>query len=194
MYLRAAKTEAEEAGLSTENMANSVSELRDELLALTGGKVDIMSDVDAGEYKSTVDILRDLSEVWDDLSDTTKTNITELIGGGVRNANIISALMQNFSIVEDALVTSQESAGSALAENEKYLDSVAGKVAQLKSSLESLSTTVLDSELVGIFISIADAATRLLTVISDVAFDNFFTTLSTLTLGTGAFKLIEDLD
>ena len=132
--------------------------------------------------------------MWDDLSDTTKTNITELIGGGVRNANIISALMQNFSIVEDALVTSQESAGSALAENEKYLDSVAGKVAQLKSSLESLSTTVLDSELVAIFISIADAATRLLTVISDVAFDNFFTTLSTLTLGTGAFKLIKDLD
>lgn len=35
MYLRAAKTEAEEAGESTEGMANSVSELREELLALT---------------------------------------------------------------------------------------------------------------------------------------------------------------
>ena len=37
MYLRAAKTEAEEAGESTEGMANSVSELREELLALTNG-------------------------------------------------------------------------------------------------------------------------------------------------------------
>ena len=42
MYLRAAKTEAEEAGESTEGMANSVSELREELLALTNGKVDIL--------------------------------------------------------------------------------------------------------------------------------------------------------
>lgn len=194
MYLRAAKTEAEEAGLSTENMANSVSELRDELLALTGGKVDIMSDVDAGEYKSTVEVLRDLSKVWDELSGTTKTNITELIGGGVRNANIISALMQNFDIVEDAMKTSMESAGSALAENEKYIDSVAGKFAQLQSSFETLSSTVLSSELVKWFVSLADAVTRLLTVISDVAFDNFFSTLSTLAIGGGAFKLFKDLD
>lgn len=194
MYLRAAKTEAEEAGLSTENMANSVSELRDELLSLTGGKVDIMANVDTGEYKSTVDILRDLSVVWGDLSDTTKTNITELIGGGVRNANIISALMQNFSIVEDALQTSMESAGSALAENEKYLDSVAGKTAQLQSSLESLSTTVLSSGLVKDFVTLLDVLTRIATVIADVAFDNFFTTISTLTIGGGAFKLFKDLD
>ena len=194
MYLRAAKTEAEEAGLSTENMANSVSELRDELMALTGGKVDIMANVDTGEYKSTVDILRDLSVVWGDLSDTTRTNITELIGGGVRNANIISALMQNFSKVEDALQTSMESAGSALAENDKYLDSVAGKTAQLQSSLESLSTTVLSSGLVKDFVTLLDVLTRIATVIADVAFDNFFTTISTLAIGGGAFKLFKDLD
>ena len=194
MYLRAAKTEAEEAGLSTENMANSVSELRDELMALTGGKVDIMANVDTGEYKSTVDILRDLSVVWGDLSDTTRTNITELIGGGVRNANIISALMQNFSIVEDALQTSMESAGSALAENDKYLDSVAGKTAHLQSSLESLSTTVLSSGLVKDFVTLLDVLTRIATVIADVAFDNFFTTISTLAIGGGAFKLFKDLD
>lgn len=194
MYLRAAKTEAEEAGFSTENMANSVSELRDELMALTGGKVDIMANVDTGEYKSPVDILRDLSVVWGDLSDTTRTNITELIGGGVRNANIISALMQNFSIVEDALQTSMESAGSALAENDKYLDSVAGKTAQLQSSLESLSTTVLSSGLVKDFVTLLDVLTRIATVIADVAFDNFFTTISTLAIGGGAFKLFKDLD
>lgn len=46
MYLRAAKTEAEEAGESTEGMANSVSELRGEILALTGNKVDIQIDED----------------------------------------------------------------------------------------------------------------------------------------------------
>ena len=46
MYLRAAKTEAEDAGESTDGMANSVSELRGELLALTGNRVDIQIDED----------------------------------------------------------------------------------------------------------------------------------------------------
>lgn len=46
MYLRAAKTEAEEAGESTDGMANSVSELRKEILALTNNRVDIQIDED----------------------------------------------------------------------------------------------------------------------------------------------------
>lgn len=46
MYLRAAKTELEDAGESTEGVANSVSELRSELLALTGNRVDIQIDED----------------------------------------------------------------------------------------------------------------------------------------------------
>ena len=55
MYLRAAKTEAEEAGESTEGMADSVSELRQELLSLTKGKVDIQVDDDTFKkaYKET---------------------------------------------------------------------------------------------------------------------------------------------
>ena len=51
MYLRAAKTEAEEAGESTDGMANSVSELRQEILALTGNRVDIQ--LDDRTFKST---------------------------------------------------------------------------------------------------------------------------------------------
>ena len=51
MYLRSTKTELEAAGESTEGMADSISKLREELLALTHGKVDIQLDEDS--YKST---------------------------------------------------------------------------------------------------------------------------------------------
>lgn len=44
MYLRAAKSDAENAGIEVDGMANSVSELRSELKSLTG--VDIMIDKD----------------------------------------------------------------------------------------------------------------------------------------------------
>lgn len=46
MYLRAAKTEAEEAGEATDGMAQSVSKLREEILTLTHNKVDIQIDKD----------------------------------------------------------------------------------------------------------------------------------------------------
>lgn len=164
MYIRAAKTEAEEAGIATDGMANSVSELREEILALTGNKVDIMIDDDT--FKSTVQIMRELSTVWDDLTDISRTNITELIGGGVRNANVISALINNFETVEEVLVTAADSAGSALAENEKYLDSIAGKVSIFKATFEELSVTLINSEFVK---QIVDFGTGLLNVLNAVA-------------------------
>lgn len=145
MYIRAAKTEAEEAGLATDGMADSVSELRSEILRLTGQEVDIM---DGDKYKSTVQVLRELSEIWDELSDTTRTNITEMLGGGVRNANIISALMNSFDTVEEVLEKTTDSTGSALAENEKYLDSIAGKTAQFQAAFETLSSTAINPEII----------------------------------------------
>ena len=125
MYLRAAKTEAEEAGESTEGMANSVSELRSELLTLTKGRVDIM--LDDKTFKSTYEVMKDLSEVWNSLADIDQANILELIGGK-RNANAVTSLLTNFEDAEEALQTAAKASGSALAENEKYLDSIAGKL------------------------------------------------------------------
>ena len=77
MYLRAAKSELEDAGESADGCANSVSELRSELKSLTG--VDIM--IDNKNFKSTYQILKELSQVWDGLSDVTQANVTEMIGG-----------------------------------------------------------------------------------------------------------------
>lgn len=145
MYLRAAKTEAEEAGESTAGMADSVSELRQEILDLTGQKVDIQIDEDT--FKSTYQILKELSEVWDSLTDVSQANLLELVGGK-RNANVVSALLENFKVAEDALKSSMESAGSAVAENEKHLDSIQGKLAEFTAQFQSLSTTFINSEFV----------------------------------------------
>lgn len=120
MYLRTAKSEAEDAGESTEGMVESVSKLRDELKNLTGGKVDILQ-ADEQTFKSTYEILKELSQVWDSLTDISQANILEMIGGK-RNSNVTSAIITNFSKAEEVLSVSANSAGSALAENEKYLD------------------------------------------------------------------------
>lgn len=149
MFLRASKTEAEEAGIETEGMATSVSKLRKEILSLTkvngGSGVDIMLDEDT--YKSTYQILRELSLVWEDLSDVTQANILERIAGK-RNANIAASVITNFSVAEEALATSTNSAGSALKENEKYLDSIAGHANKTKIAFEDLSQNFIESDFI----------------------------------------------
>ena len=162
MYLRAAKTEAEEAGESTDGMAQSVSKLREEILTLTHNKVDIQ--IDANNFKSTYEILKELSEVWNELQDVDQANILERIGGK-RNANVVSALLTNFSVAEDALKTSLDAAGSAEKENEKYLDSINGRLSILKASFQTLSSDVVDSDLIKFFVS---AGTWLIDLIDKV--------------------------
>lgn len=145
MYLRAAKTDAENAGIEIDGMASSVSELRNELKQLTG--VDIMSDAAGKNFKSTYQIMEELSKVWGSLSDVTQANVTELISGK-RGGQATSALLNNFSVAEDAMKQAANATGSALAENAKYLDSIQGRLAQLDTSFQSLSTHVLDSGIV----------------------------------------------
>lgn len=163
MFLRAAKTEAEEAGESTEGMANSVSELREEILALTGNKVDIQIDEDT--FKSTYQIMKELSEVWGELSDISQANILEMIGGK-RNSNVVMSLLENFEIAEKVIASAAGAAGSALAENEKYLDSIKGKVAEFKATFEELSATLIDSDFVK---QVVEFGTGLLNVLNSIA-------------------------
>ena len=67
LRLRGAKVELEEAGLDAENMVESTSTLQAKLKALTHGEVDIMLDADT--FKNTTQILREMSEAWEDMTD-----------------------------------------------------------------------------------------------------------------------------
>lgn len=115
LRIRGAKVELEDAGEDVDGMANSVSELQKKLLALTGGKVDIM--LDENTFKNTTEILREMSQVWDDMTDVNRAAALELLGGK-RQANVLAAVIKNFDLVEEAIQTSADSAGSAMAENE----------------------------------------------------------------------------
>lgn len=155
MYLRAAKTDLENMGESSDGCANSVSELRSELKQLTG--VDIMKDAAGTQFKSTYDILKEISEVWGSLSDVTRANVTEMLGGK-RNANAVAAVLSQFEIAEKSMKDAANSAGSAAKENEVYLSSITGKLAQLDSAFQQLSQDLLDSSLIKFFVDFATAS------------------------------------
>lgn len=156
MYLRASKTEAEAAGIETDGMAESVSKLRSELKSLTG--VDIM--LDDKNFKSTYQIMQEIADVWEHISDVSQANVLNLLGGK-RNGNVISSLLTNFGTAEQAVSDALDALGSASRENEAYLDSIEGHLTQLSVAFQELSTNAISSDIIKFFI---DFGTTLINV------------------------------
>ena len=152
MYLRASKTDAEAFGVSVDDMAGSVSKLRSELKSLTG--VDIMKDAAGTEFKSTYQILKEISAVWDKLTDVSKANVTEMLGGK-RNSNAVLSVIEQFSIAEKSMEDAANSSNSAMTEQERMMDSIEGRLKQLNASFEKFSNDVLSSDLVKFFVTLA---------------------------------------
>lgn len=170
MRIRGAKTELEEAGLETDGMAESTATLRKEIMALSG--VDIM--LDENTFKSTYQIMDELSQKWEELTDIQQASITELIAGK-RQGNIVSSLMTNFDIARNALETSLGSEGSAMKEHEKWMESLEAKMNQLKAAWEELSMAFMNSNFLK---GLVDTGTGILSTITKII--DTFGTLPTI--------------
>ena len=179
MRIRGVKTELEEAGLDTDGMADTTAKLQAEVKALSG--VDIMKDKNT--FKSTYQIMDELSQKWDKLTDKQQAALTELLAGK-HQGNVMASLMTNFDKAREALSVSMSSEGSAMKEHEKWLDSVEAKQLQLKASWEGLSKDFLSSDLVK---GIVDGARSVLNAIDSIV--NAIGTLGTVATGAGLFGL-----
>lgn len=146
LRLRGMKGELQDIGEEYEDI-ESVSKIQTQIYNLTEGHTNIFND--DGSFKDTYDILESISEVYDKLSDTNKADLTEIMFGKNR-ANQGVAIIQAFQSgqIQKAYQAAQNSAGSAQEEQNKWLDSIEAKTNQVKSSLESLSTTIMSSDLV----------------------------------------------
>lgn len=146
LRLRGMKGELQDIGEEYEDI-ESVSKIQTQIYNLTEGHTNIFND--DGSFKDTYDILESISEVYDKLSDTNKADLTEIMFGKNR-ANQGVAIIQAFQSgqIQKAYQATQNSAGSAQEEQNKWLDSIEAKTNQVKSSLESLSTTIMNDKVV----------------------------------------------
>lgn len=97
-----------------------------------------------GQLRSTYDILADLAKVWDRLSANEQQELGEKIAGK-RQITVLNALLQNWQSVEVAIDNVAGSAGSAAREQQAYINSLTGAVAQLKATLQNMYAGALDS-------------------------------------------------
>lgn len=160
MRIRGAKTELEQMGEDTDGMVESTAKLQEEILALSG--VDIM--LDKNTFKSTYQILGELADKWGELTDIQQASVTELIAGK-RQGNIVSALMNNFDTARAATETAMNSTGSAMKENERYMESLSGKIGTFKAQFQELSNVTLDSDFLK---GAVDTGTKLLEILTKI--------------------------
>lgn len=139
MRLRGMETELDKTGLP-------ISKLRDkikEVTAQAGQAVDIMSDDNT--FKSTYQILGELSGVWDKLTDSQRAFLQEQIAGK-QQGNVFAGIMQNWTEGVQAYETALRSSGSAMKEQEIYMDSVEGKINKLKEATIGVWTDFLETD------------------------------------------------
>lgn len=105
-----------------------------------------------GSLRSTYDILVDLAKVYPTLDDATRSFITQELAGKRASVYLESVLL-NMPQVEAAVNAAKNSAGSAMIEQDKYLDSIRGKLAKVKANLVSWVTSL---NLDGLFKGVLD--------------------------------------
>lgn len=128
--------------------------MQKELKALTG--VDILTD--SGAYKDTYTILKDIAEVWEGMDSMDQAAALELMAGKNR-ANTLAAILNNVEDLRDAYESALDAEGSAMRENEAYLDSIQGRIDLFNNALQTLWMNLLDTNIIK---GVVDAGTSLL--------------------------------
>lgn len=140
-----ARKELEELGEDIDDVADSASSLREKLLSLTG--VDIM-EADGQTFKSFYQQLLEISQVMDNLSDTSRANVLETIFGKARAAAgqaLISGLQtEGVKAYETAI----NSAGSAMKEYTTWCESASASIQRFQNALTETYQSIVNGNTV----------------------------------------------
>ncbi len=118
--------------------------LQDEFMNIA--KISIV-DPETGGLRSTYNILKDMATVFPTLTEQQRQYLGELAAGN-RQVKVLNSILSNWQSVDKAIQSANNSTGSALKENEKYLNSIEGRLSQLSSAWQKMSVGMIDSDLI----------------------------------------------
>ena len=120
----------------TGQFSESLDNLKETIYDLTG--VSVMQD--ANTYKSTYDILKQISDVWNTLAGKAQAETLEALFGK-EQTDAGNTILSNFDSAENAMVSMTRSSGNAMEAMNGIFDSVDYKLNRLKEQeLESART------------------------------------------------------
>ena len=147
--------------------------------------ISLFTDDSKTEFKSTVQILRDISEIYDELSDKQQAQLLEKLAGK-RQAQAVAAILGNFETVEESLETMKNSAGGALREMEIIQESLEYKLNALKETAVGVFQNLFTKEDMKLVI---EALTELLKLIDTLT--EHLGLFGTASVGVGIYTLVK---
>lgn len=124
-----------------------------------------------GEVKDMYSVMDELHGVWGDLNEDQRSAIAQTIAGK-NQLNSFFALMGNWEKASQYVKEYKEGlmVGSAEEEQARYLDSIQGKWASLKASLQGIANNLVSSDFVK---GLLDGLTKIAEVIEQITSSGF---------------------
>ena len=111
-----------------------------------------------GSFRDIYSVFQDFANIYDTLDDLTRESLLEKLAGK-RQKNIMIGLLENFDTAEQALKDANNSAGEAALAQEKFLESLAGRLKQAKEAwngvLDALTSTGALKNIISLFTGFA---------------------------------------
>ena len=122
-------------------------------------KIDVWNKK-TGEIKDMYSVMDELADKWDGLSEAEQNALGTAIAGKTQ-LNAFNALLSNWETARQYVQDYKDglTVGSAERENEKYLDSIAGKWNRIKENMASIGNTLVTSDMVKGVLSVLDVTT-----------------------------------
>ena len=143
MRIRSYDEETESYSEDLENLSGTIADLTK--TASTPGGISLFTDETKQTYKSTYDILKEISAIWDELTDKDQADLLEALAGK-RQAQIAAAMISNFSAAENSMNSMANSAGNAMEEMEIIYDSLDYKLNILKETGTGISQNLFQRD------------------------------------------------
>lgn len=141
---------------------DELKDIKGDVYELTNGKVHIMEDENT--YRPVLDILRDISEVWSEITDKNRAKLLEKLFAKTR-ANVGAAVLQNFQQAEKSLEVMENSAGSSDKEMSIAQDTLDYKINKLKGTWTGFLQEIADQKTTGgvidFFTAVSDVITNI---------------------------------
>ena len=120
-----------------------------------------------GEFRDFDEVLDEVAANWQNYSEVTQRSIASSLAG-THHMNEIMVLMQNYSDVQKYMNEAADSSGTSMQKYEAYTDSLAGKIEGFTNSFQTMSSSILNTDVFGGIIDGASSFLNILTQIIDV--------------------------
>lgn len=116
------------------------------------------------EFRDFDEVLAETASRWNSFSGVQKRAVSQAFAG-THHMNEFMILMQNFPKAQEYMQIATDSSGESMRKYEAYTESAAGKIENFKNSFQTLSTTVLNSD---IFKGVIDSGSQFLDILTKI--------------------------